>query len=98
LPDGSITYSETTIIIRYLLKANTFSSEFLEILDALCDLLCRSGEQLHWRRILSAHGTMSLRFSARLAFAGCVWKKSEFLLSLSNTPSVCQILTDSRTS
>jgi hypothetical protein len=98
LSDGSITYRRTKIISTYVLKASTFSSGFLEVLDASCGLLCRSGEQLHWRRISSAHGTISLRLAARLAFDGCVLKKSEFSLSLSDIPSARQILTDSRTS
>ncbi len=77
---------------------NTFSSGFLERLSVPRALFCGSGEQLHWLRISSARGRILLRFSARLALDGCVEKNSGISVFVSFSWTVCQKLTDSRTS
>lgn len=49
---------------------HTFSLGFLERLSAPSGLFCGNGKQLHLRRISSAQGRISFRFSARLALDG----------------------------
>jgi hypothetical protein len=98
LSNGSMTYINTDIISRYVTKTNTFSSGYFERLSAPRGLFCGNGKQLHWRRISSAQGTISLRFSARLALDGCVEINSGISVLLSVVLTVCQKLTDSRTS
>ncbi len=61
-------------------------------------LFCDNGEQLHLRRISSAQGSISLRFSARLALDGCVEVNSGTSVEASVSWTFCQKVTDSRTS